>query len=92
MDEPRTPSRAKMREWPMFLAAEKRSHGRRSAETEGRPLPRIADLILEPAEEYSIAPSGPDVYRCFVIPTNLARDAYLSAIDFRPSSPRGPGS
>ena len=46
MGEPRTPSRAKMREWPMFLAAEKRSHGRGSAETEGRPLPRIADLIM----------------------------------------------
>jgi hypothetical protein len=46
------------------------------------------DLILEPAEEYSVAASGPDVYRCFVIPTNLARDVYLSAIDFRPSCPR----
>ena len=42
------------------------------------------DLILEPAEDFSIPASGPDTYRCFVIPTNLVRDAYISAIDFRP--------
>ena len=46
------------------------------------------DLVLEPAEDFSIPASGPDTYRCFVIPTNLARDTYISAIDFRPGNPR----
>ncbi len=42
------------------------------------------DLILEPAESYAVAASGPDVYRCFVLPTNLAKDAYLDAVDCAP--------
>lgn len=42
------------------------------------------DLILEPAEGFSVAPSGPDLYRCFVLPTNLARDSYLDAVDCAP--------
>ncbi len=40
------------------------------------------DLILEPSEGFPVAASGPDVYRCFVLPTNFARDGYLEAIDF----------
>src|SRR3954463_16590428 len=28
------------------------------------------DLILEPAEGFPVAASGPDTYRCFVLPTN----------------------
>ena len=58
------------------------------------PPPRFAtdwklgppDLILEPAKNFSIPASGPYTYRCFVLPTNLARDAYVSSIDFRPAS------
>ena len=46
------------------------------------------DLVLEPAESFSIPASGPDTYRCFVIPTDLARDAYISAIDIWPGNPR----
>ena len=42
------------------------------------------DLILEPGEGFPIAASGPDVYRCFVLPTNLARDRYLEAVDYAP--------
>jgi len=42
------------------------------------------DLILVPDEGFPVAASGPDVYRCFVLPTNLARDAYLEAIDYSP--------
>jgi hypothetical protein len=45
------------------------------------------DLILEPAEDFAIPAQGKDTYRCFVIPTNLVQDAYISAIDFRPGSP-----
>ena len=40
------------------------------------------DLILEPSEGFPVAASGPDVYRCFVLPTNLARDCYLEAVDY----------
>jgi Copper type II ascorbate-dependent monooxygenase, C-terminal domain len=44
------------------------------------------DLILEPAEDFSVAASGPDVYRCFVLPTNLARDCYVEAVDYAPTA------
>ena len=46
------------------------------------------DLVLEPAEEFLMPASGPDTYRCFVLPTNLVSDAYVSAIDFRPANVR----
>jgi hypothetical protein len=54
------------------------------------PPPRFAegwklgppDLILEPAEGIAIPTSGPDIYRCVVLPTNLTRDAYLEAVDY----------
>jgi hypothetical protein len=37
-----------MREWPMFrLPREKRRHRARSASLDGKPLPRIADLVME---------------------------------------------
>jgi hypothetical protein len=42
------------------------------------------DVILEPAEAFPVAAKGPDVYRCFVLPTNLARDRFLEAIDYLP--------
>ncbi len=42
------------------------------------------DLILEPDAAFSIDASGPDVYRCFVLPTNLAQDSYLEAVDYAP--------
>jgi hypothetical protein len=43
------------------------------------------DLILEPAEGFPVPASGPDIYRCFVLPTNLAKDTYLEAVDFAPT-------
>src|SRR5271157_2860322 len=46
------------------------------------------DLVLEPAEEFSMPASGPDTYRCFVLPTNLASASYISAIDLRPANVR----
>jgi hypothetical protein len=42
------------------------------------------DVILEPSEGFPVAASGPDVYRCFVLPTNLVRDRYLEAVDYAP--------
>jgi hypothetical protein len=44
------------------------------------------DLVLEPDEDFAIPASGPDIYRCFVIPTNLVKQTFLSAIDFRPGN------
>ncbi|MDB5351849.1 MAG: putative rane protein [Planctomycetota bacterium] len=41
------------------------------------------DLVLEPAEDFPIPASGPDTYRCFVLPTNLTSDTYLEAIDYQ---------
>jgi hypothetical protein len=46
------------------------------------------DLILECAEDFKIPASGPDIYRCFVIPTNLRRELFISAIDVQPGNPR----
>ena len=42
------------------------------------------DLILEPVEDFPVPAAGPDIYRCFVLPTNFARDAYLEAVDYAP--------
>lgn len=46
------------------------------------------DLVLEPKESFTIPAGGQDVYRCFVLPTNLARDTYVSMIDFSPENRR----
>ena len=46
------------------------------------------DLVIEPAEDFAIPADGPDIYRCFVIPTNLPKDMYISAIEYRPGNRR----
>ena len=46
------------------------------------------DLVLEPSEAFPFAADAADTYRCFVVPTNLARDTYISAVDFHPGSSR----
>jgi thiol-disulfide isomerase/thioredoxin len=46
------------------------------------------DLVVEPSEDFSIPADGPDIYRCFVIPTNLPKDVYVSAIEYRPGNRR----
>ena len=45
----------------------------------GRP-----DLVLRMVEPFEVPASGDDVYRYFVIPSGLARDRTVVAIDFRP--------
>jgi mono/diheme cytochrome c family protein len=42
------------------------------------------DLILEMPVAYEIPASGPDIYRNFVIPTGLAEDKWVRAVEFRP--------
>ena len=46
------------------------------------------DLVVEMAEDFAVPASGPEVYRCFVVPTNLPRDVYISAVEFRPGNAR----
>ncbi|WP_435018669.1 hypothetical protein TA3x_000653 [Tundrisphaera sp. TA3] len=46
------------------------------------------DLVLEPSESYTVPATGADFYRCFVIPTNLPDDVYVSAIEYRPGNRR----
>jgi hypothetical protein len=46
------------------------------------------DLVLEMGEEFTVPATGPDIYRCFVIPTNLRRDVYFSAAEYKPGNRR----
>ena len=46
------------------------------------------DLVLELAEDFSIPATGDDIYRCFVIPTDLPEDVYISAIEYQPGNRR----
>ena len=46
------------------------------------------DLILETAEDYTIPAAGPDIYRCFVVPTKLMKDVYVTAVEYRPGNRR----
>ncbi len=46
------------------------------------------DLLLSPKEEYTLGPSGKDVFRCFVMPTDLPDDVYVTAVEIRPGNPR----
>ena len=44
------------------------------------------DLILEAPEDFAIPAEGDDIYRCFVIPTSIPEDKYISAIEYRPGN------
>ena len=46
------------------------------------------DVVLEMTEEFKLKANGPDVYRCFVIPTDLPDDVYIAAVEFRPGNAR----
>jgi peroxiredoxin len=46
------------------------------------------DLILTMPEDFQLGPTGRDVLRCFALPTNLAEDQYVAAVEVRPSNPR----
>ena len=43
------------------------------------------DLILEPKEEMIVGASGGDLFRCFVLPTNLKEDKFVVAYEVRPT-------
>jgi mono/diheme cytochrome c family protein/peroxiredoxin len=46
------------------------------------------DLILQPKEDFVVGPGGRDLFRCFVLPTNLNEDKYVVAIEVKPTNPR----
>jgi hypothetical protein len=46
------------------------------------------DLVLEPPETFTVPADGRDVYHCFVLPTQLARDVYVSAVEYQPDNRR----
>jgi mono/diheme cytochrome c family protein len=46
------------------------------------------DLVLSPAEDFHVGPTGGDVFRCFVIPTGLTEDRYIVAYEIKPGNPR----
>ncbi len=46
------------------------------------------DLVLEPASEFDIPASGGDIYRCFVLPTNLPKDVYVRACEVKAGNRR----
>jgi peroxiredoxin len=46
------------------------------------------DLVLTPAEDFRLGAGGRDAFRCFVVPTNLAEDKSVTAVEFRPGNPR----
>ncbi len=46
------------------------------------------DLVLTVPEEMTVGASGPDLFRCFVLPTKLTEDKYVTAVEVRPGNSR----
>ncbi|HEU5117011.1 MAG TPA: redoxin domain-containing protein [Isosphaeraceae bacterium] len=46
------------------------------------------DLVVEMPEAFDVPASGGDIYRCFVIPTNLPEDRYVAGIQYQPGNPK----
>ncbi len=46
------------------------------------------DLVLSSEQDFELGPTGNDLFRCFVLPTNLKEDVYVTAVEVRPSNPR----
>lgn len=46
------------------------------------------DLVLTMPEEFSLPPSGPDVFQHFVIPSGMSEGRLIEAVEFRPGNRR----
>lgn len=46
------------------------------------------DLILRGSDEFVLGPNGKDLFRVFVLPTNLKEDSYVRAVEVRPANAR----
>jgi peroxiredoxin len=46
------------------------------------------DLVLRMDEPFAVEATGADVFRCFVLPTDVPEDRYVAAVEIRPGNPR----
>jgi Redoxin/Cytochrome c len=46
------------------------------------------DLILSASEPFHLGATGPDIFRCFVIPTGLTENKWVVGFELRPGNPR----
>ncbi|MBV8487673.1 MAG: redoxin domain-containing protein [Planctomycetaceae bacterium] len=46
------------------------------------------DLVLDIGTDFPVPASGEDIYRCFVVPTNLAKDMCVSGVEYKPGNRR----
>ncbi len=44
------------------------------------------DLVVKMVEPYTLAASGPDEYRCFVMPIEIPSGKYIKSIEYRPGN------
>ena len=44
------------------------------------------DLVLEMPAAYEVPADGPDIYRNFVLPTNISEDKWVRAVEFHPGA------
>lgn len=44
------------------------------------------DLILSMNDSFQVPADGPDIYRCFVLPTGIFKNKYVRAVEFKPSN------
>jgi thiol-disulfide isomerase/thioredoxin len=46
------------------------------------------DLVLTVPEEMTVGASGPDLFRCFILPTGVTEDRYVTSVQVRPGNSR----
>jgi mono/diheme cytochrome c family protein/peroxiredoxin len=46
------------------------------------------DLVIDIGADFQVPASGDDIYRCFVVPTHLEKDQYVTAVEYRPGNRR----
>ncbi len=46
------------------------------------------DLVIDIGADFTVPAHGDDIYRCFVVPTHLDKDQYVSAVEYRPGNRR----
>ncbi len=46
------------------------------------------DLVLEVPDDFQVGPTGNDIFRCFVLPSNLTEDKFVESIEVKPGNPR----
>ena len=46
------------------------------------------DLVIDIGADFTVPASGDEIYRCFVSPTQLDKDQYVAAVEYRPGNRR----